>query len=63
MNIAKNLQEKRSKAGITQKQAADAIGVQQSTISMWESGNSVPTVTTLIKAAEVYGCTAAELLE
>ena len=63
MNIANKLQEKRRKAGITQKQAADAIGVQQSTISMWESGNSVPTVQTLLKAAEVYGCTAAELLE
>lgn len=63
MNIANKLQEKRRKAGITQKQAADAIGVQQSTISMWESGNSVPTVTTLLKAAKVYGCTAAELLE
>ena len=32
----------RERAGITQKKLADEMGIVQSTVAMWESGENVP---------------------
>ncbi len=53
----------RKSAGLTQKLAADKLGVKQSTISMWESGSSKPRVEMLKKIADVYSCDITQLLE
>ncbi len=53
----------RKKAGLTQKSAAEMLGVKQSTISMWESGSSKPRIEMLLKIADVYNCDVAKLLE
>lgn len=53
----------RRRAGLTQVQAAAAIGVAQGTISMWETGQTHPTGEKLPKVAEVYNSTIDELFE
>lgn len=55
--------ELREKAGLTQKQAAAALGVDQSSISFWETGANNPRVSMLPKIAALYGCTVDKLLE
>lgn len=55
--------ELREKAGLTQKQAAAALGVGQSAISFWETGANNPRVSMLPKIAALYGCTVDKLLE
>lgn len=55
--------ELREKAGLTQKQAAAALGVYQSAISFWETGANNPRVSMLPKIAALYGCTVDKLLE
>ncbi len=46
------LKESRIKAGLTQEQLAEKLGVAKSTLSGYESGNREPTVATIAKALE-----------
>ena len=52
----------RMAAGITQKDAAERIGVSAITILQWEKGKNVPNKTNLPKIAEAYGCTVEDLI-
>ena len=52
----------REKTGMTQQEAAKAIGTDQSTVCLWETGKTNPRASLLPKIAEVYGCTIDELL-
>ena len=47
------LKESRIKAGLTQEQLAEKLGVAKSTLSGYESGNREPTVATISKALEI----------
>ena len=57
------LKKYRQKSGIKQFELADILGVAKSTISMWETGERKPDIVTLKKLAELFQCTADELLE
>ena len=47
----------RREAGLTQEQAAWEMGLKSSsTVSMWETGRSMPTTKLLPRIAETYGC-------
>lgn len=52
----------REKAGMTQNEAAKALGVSQSAVSFWESGKTQPRSAQLPKIAKLYGVTVDELL-
>lgn len=53
--VKNNLKEYRLKAGLTQVQAANKIGVNnQERISHWEKGENVPNLCNLIKLCKVY---------
>ena len=53
----------RKKAGLTQKQLGDALGVAQSTMAQYETGARKPDIITLKKLAAALHCTADQLLE
>lgn len=55
--IAKNLLYYRKKAGLTQKQLAEKLGVRNSAVSNWESGNNSIDIDTLFAACDVFGVT------
>lgn len=48
--------------GITQKDLATKLGVDQSTISLWESGKTAPRASLLPQIAKICKCTIDELL-
>ena len=52
----------RKKVG-TQEEFAKAVGVDQTTVSKWETGRSKPRVGELSKIAKVCGITVDELLK
>lgn len=52
----------REAAGLSQKEAAQKIGVDQSAVSLWECGKTRPRASLLLKIAEIYGVTVDELL-
>ena len=57
------LYEYRKKAGLTQRELANRIGVTQVCITMWETGERKPDIIKLKKLAHILGCTTDELLE
>ena len=53
MSFYDRLKESRIKAGLTQEQLAEKLGVAKSTLSGYESGNREPTIATIAKALEI----------
>ncbi len=60
MNIIKKLREK---AGLKQTDLARMLKIGQSTVAMWETGETMPRTDKLPALAEVLGCTIDELFK
>lgn len=56
------LREGRLAAKLTQEATAVAVGVRQSTVSAWETGDVYPTVGKLVRLAELYRVDLEELV-
>lgn len=56
------VKEMREKAGLTQKQLADALGLTQQSVYYYESGDRDIKASVLIDMSKVLGCTVSELL-
>ena len=52
----------RERAGMTQTQLAERLGVTQGAVSQWEKSTTFPRMPMLIRLADVLGCTVDELL-
>lgn len=53
----------RESAKLTQQEVADALGIQRTTVAMWETGKSMPQASKLPQIAKILGCTVDELFE
>ena len=53
-NFSETLKELRLKAGYTQKQVYDMLGIRQSTFSAWETGRAEPSADMLLKLCKLY---------
>lgn len=49
------LKASRVNAGLSQKEAAEKLEINKSTLSNWETGKTYPTVLQLQKIEELYG--------
>lgn len=56
------IKEKRIEKQITQQKLAEILNVSKQTVSGYETGYALPSVDTLIKLADFFGCTTDELL-
>ena len=52
----------RKKAGLSQKDLADDVGIQENTVWRWENERAVPSVTAIKQLVEILHCTESELL-
>lgn len=57
------IKQKRKQAGISQRELAQRLGVNQVSVCLWESGKNLPRARRLQKIAEIIGCTVGELFE
>ncbi|MBR2330552.1 MAG: helix-turn-helix transcriptional regulator [Clostridia bacterium] len=55
IKFAENLKNLRKGASITQKQLAEALCVDQRTVSAWENGVCEPSFTLLAQICEIFG--------
>lgn len=62
MNIGKIIKELRQSAGISQQELAEAIQVNRSAVSFWESGVNEPKATYIARLAKYFGVTSDYLL-
>lgn len=56
-----NIKKMRDAAGLTQKELAANLKVQQSTVAMWETGESMPRAGLLPALAQILNCTIDDL--
>jgi len=52
----------RRRAGLLQREVAQAMGVSLGAVGMWDCGKNMPSAEKLPKLAKLYGCTVDELL-
>lgn len=62
MEIKDKIVLARKSAGLTQSDVAKKMKVDQSTVSLWESGKTKPLQKCRKKLAKVLGCTVEELM-
>ena len=58
-----DIKEKRKSKGLTQIELGELMGVNRSTVAMWESGEALPRADKLPFLAEVLGCSIDELFD
>lgn len=61
--LGSNLRNKREKAGLTQQQVADKLGVTKVAVHQWESGKRNMYAQTLIDYCKILGVTLDEIFE
>ncbi len=54
MNLNERLQDLRKKAGYSQEQLAELLGISRQAISKWESGQGNPDIDNIIKLTKIY---------
>lgn len=63
MEIGKRIQQLRREKGLTQEQAAAALGVTSAAVSKWETNAAMPDVAMLCPLARLLGATVDQLLD
>lgn len=63
MSIASKIRELRKSRQMKQEDLAKILDVSVSSISLWESGDTVPRMAQLIRMAEYFGITVSELVD
>lgn len=64
MNFGKQVRKYRQAAELSQAELAKAVGAKSgSTVTMWETGERIPSARLLPKIAEVLGCEINDLFE
>ena len=63
MELGKKIRQLRFKAGLTQEQLADQLGISAQSVSKWENAVAMPDITTLPLLAEVFGVSIDDLFD
>ena len=63
MDIGGKIKKSRTDAKITQKQAAQALGISRQTISNWENERSYPDIVSVFKMSDLYSVSLDYLLK
>ena len=63
MEIGSILKNARTEMGLTQEQAAEALGVSRQTISNWETGRTYPDIISVIRMSDLYSVSLDRLLK
>lgn len=58
-----NIKKMREKNNITQCQLSESLGISQSTIAMWETGETMPRAALLPKIAKILKCSIDDLFK
>lgn len=58
-----NIKKMREQAKLTQNEVAISLRIQQSTVAMWETGESMPRAGLLPKLAKVLNCSIDDLFD
>ena len=60
--LAEKIKSRRKEKNLTQEALATILGVERTTVTMWETGQNTPPTKYLVTLADALGCTLDELL-
>ncbi len=63
MDLGKKIRQLRFKAGLTQEQLAEKLGIGPQSVSKWENAVAMPDITTLPLLSEIFGVTIDDLFD
>ena len=63
MELGKKIKQLRFKAGLTQEQLAEKLGIAAQSVSKWETAVAMPDITTLPLLAEIFGTSIDDLFD
>ncbi len=63
MELGKKIKQLRFKAGLTQEQLAEKLGIGAQSVSKWENAVAMPDITTLPLLAEIFGVSIDDLFD
>ena len=63
MELGKKIRKLRFKAGLTQEQLAEKLGIGAQSVSKWENAVAMPDITTLPLLSEIFGVTIDDLFD
>ena len=63
MEIGALIKNARNQTGMTQEQAAEALGVSRQTVSNWETGKSYPDIVSVIRMSDLFDVSLDHLLK
>ena len=63
MELGKKIRQLRFKAGLTQEQLAEKLGIGPQAVSKWENAVAMPDITTLPLLAEIFGISIDDLFD
>ena len=63
MELGKKIKQYRFKAGLTQEQLAEKLGIGAQSVSKWENAVAMPDITTLPLLAEIFGISIDDLFD
>ena len=63
MELGKKIRQLRFRAGLTQEQLADKLGIGAQAVSKWENAAAMPDITLLPRLAEIFGVTIDDLFD
>ncbi len=58
-----NIKSLRLSKKMTQTELANALNIERTTVSMWETGNSKPRYDMLIKLSKLFNCSIDDLID
>lgn len=62
ISIEVKIKEIRVRTGLLQRDVAQKLNIDRSTVAKWEAGEANPSVNNLVKLAEIFDCTVDEIL-
>jgi transcriptional regulator with XRE-family HTH domain len=54
MNVAEKIQQLRKRDNFSQEQLAEMLGISRQSISIWESGQSVPELDKIVRLSDLF---------
>lgn len=63
MTIGENIKHYRTQLGLSQEELGQKLLVSRQTISLWEKGQTVPTIDNLIRLKDIFGISIDEILD
>ena len=59
--MGERIKHLREKAGLSQKRLAEILGIDQSAVARWETGENTPAANRIKPLADALGCTPGDL--